>query len=177
MKFRTALRLVTVVGIMMAFLLLTIASYPAIVQDKEAPEGLTGGQAVQATTDKLEGTWSAFHVHKGNPGGWKHAGTFTITKYAGSDGLKVKFTSGNGGGDAPKAENEVKFSGNAVILYRAISPPFTDPETGSQESSQTWRGRLLEDRNGLKIEGKVFGAGMALEMRQKNATTFLAIKQ
>jgi hypothetical protein len=175
-RFRTALRLVVLAGIVTVFLLMTLPGYPAIVQDKEAPEGLTGGEEVQATSDILEGTWALFAVHTGKSGGWKHSGTITITKFEGRDGLQVKFDMG---GSDPEAKNEVKFAGNAVILYRTITKSDgTDPDyPDSVDTSQTWRGRLLSDDKGLKIEGRISGGGTPWNIRHGNAVTFLARKQ
>jgi len=157
-------------------LLMSVPGSVPASQDKTAPEGLTGGKEVVATSDSLEGTWSAFHVYTGKSGGWKHSGTFTITNVEGRDGLQVKFTSGNGGGDNPNAENRVEFSGSQVTLNRDVSPivDFYD-----KSSSQTWVGTLYEDEDGhLKIEGHVNGTGMTWELQNgKNATTFVAFKK
>jgi len=175
MKFRNALRLVTLVGIMMAFLLLTVPSYPAIAQDKKAPEGLSGGEEAQATSDILEGKWSVVAVHTGKPGDWRHSGIITITEF--TDGLKATF-SGNLGQDDPKEKNTVKFDGSSVTVERRITESDgRDPDTGSVDTSQTWGGTLYKDQAGFKIEGRIRGGGTPWNIRHGNAVTFLARKQ
>jgi hypothetical protein len=173
-----AVRAACLAALVLSLLMTVPGSVAAPQEEKTAVDGLTGGTEETATAEILEGRWSAFHVYirgtGSEPGKWKHAGPFTITKF--EDGLRVTFSE-NGGGDDPKAENKVKFAGNAVILDRAIAPPFVDPDTNAEEKSQTWMGRLFKDDDGWKIEGRVVGAGMTWNTKHGNAATFLAVKQ
>jgi hypothetical protein len=158
-------------------LLMTVPGSIAAPQDKNAPEGLIDAATqVEATAEDLEGTWTNVHVKLKADGGWRHSGTFTITKFEGGDGLQVRFH-GNGGGDDPKAENKVKFAGGTVTMDRSIAPPFVDPDTKAQENSQTWTGTVTQDDNGKwKMEGKISGAGMNWHIRHGDEAIFQATK-